>query len=217
MYYCITVFSVVVPSPKRKKINCHIFKRIFKDTIAEVPYKNKQHTTNNYNTQQLDTQEMMTNLPSSFDRTLDTDEMSFWERMKFHCKRQPLVPIGAILTTGALVLAAQNLRKGNQVRAQSFFRWRVGLQSFTLLALVAGSFFYGSNKIQQTGNDEKLREKAKVRERMWLRELERRDQLMLEKKARVEQNKVKDEEMADRLQKEIADLESKISKAKGGE
>lgn len=161
---------------------------------------------------------MMSNLPSSFDQINESEDMSFWQRIKYHCKRQPLVPLGAFLTTGAVILAAQNIRKGNQVKAQYFFRWRVGLQAATLAALVAGSFIYGSNtKTQQRSEDERLREKAKIRERMWLRELERRDQLMTEKKARVEQNKLKDEEIADKLQKEIDELESKISKAKEGE
>ena len=81
----------------------------------------------------------MSSLPSSFDAAkTDRDEMSFGERIVFHCKQQPLVPIGAILTSAAVVLAAKSVKNGNKQKAQYFFRWRVGLQSATLIALIAG-------------------------------------------------------------------------------
>lgn len=156
----------------------------------------------------------MSQIPSSFDLTKkELEEKTFWERIKLHCSEQPLVPIGAILTSAAVVLAAQNIRIGNQRRAQYYFRWRVGLQGATLIALVAGSFIYGSATISEKTKQEQLREKAKLREELWIKELERRDEATKERRKRAEESKKKaleNEESARLLEKELKDLQNKI-------
>ena len=156
----------------------------------------------------------MSQIPSSFDLTKkELEEKTFWERIKFHCAEQPLVPIGAILTSAAVVLAAQNIRLGNQRKAQYYFRWRVGLQGATLIALVAGSFIYGSATISEKTKQEQLREKAKLREDLWIKELERRDEAVKERKKRAEESKkraLEDEESMKLLEKELKELEDKI-------
>ncbi|CCK68785.1 respiratory supercomplex assembly factor RCF1 KNAG_0B03430 [Huiozyma naganishii CBS 8797] len=155
----------------------------------------------------------MSSLPSSFDRTnVELEELSFFERVKFHCKQQPLVPIGALLTTGAVVLAGKHIKGGNQVKAQYYFRWRVVLQGATLVALVAGSFLYGS-KYTQKSREDQLREKAKMREQLWIKELERRDEAVKERKKRAESVKAKTQENEGairKLESELAELENKL-------
>ncbi|CAL9737786.1 respiratory supercomplex factor 1, mitochondrial [Monosporozyma servazzii] len=156
----------------------------------------------------------MSQIPSSFDTSgTDLEEKTFWERIKYHCKQQPFVPIGAILTSATVVLAAQNIKNGNQKRAQYYFRWRVGLQGATLIALVAGSLVYGSAKMSEKSQQEQLRAKAKLREDLWIKELERRDATIKERKQRAEASKKKTQEneaSIKSLEKELKELEGKM-------
>lgn len=156
----------------------------------------------------------MSRMPSSFDVTQeDLDEMPFMDRIIYHCKQQPLVPLGTLLTTGAVILAAKNVRSGNKVKAQVYFRWRVGLQAATIVALIAGSYVYGTTVKEQKAKEDQMREKAKVREQLWIQELERRDQETQYRKKRAELARLrtqKDEEAIERLQKELKDLELQI-------
>lgn len=156
----------------------------------------------------------MSGLPSSFDsRDVKVDELPFLEKVKFHCKQQPLVPLGTLLTTGAVILAAQNVRSGNKKKAQVWFRWRVGLQAATLVALVAGSFIYGSSLKEKKTEEEMMREKAKMRQILWIQELERRDQETQYRKKRAElaRQKMEENEAAvSKLQQDLKKLETQI-------
>ncbi|CCD23743.1 respiratory supercomplex assembly factor RCF1 NDAI_0C00820 [Naumovozyma dairenensis CBS 421] len=160
----------------------------------------------------------MSSIPSSFDpkrgEALELEEMPIWDKIVFHCKREPLVPIGALLTTGAVILAAQNVRIGNQVRAQHYFRWRVGLQGATLVALVTGSYLYGTTSAKAIkSKEDELKEKAKRREQLWIQELERRDQEIKDRRLKAEvarKKTVESEESIKDLETELADLESKL-------
>ncbi|AMD21615.1 HFL241Wp [Eremothecium sinecaudum] len=158
----------------------------------------------------------MSYVPSSFDNlSQDEDQVSFSEKFIRQCKQQPLVPLGAILTTAAVTLAAKNVKSGNKTGAQKWFRWRVALQTFTLVALIGGSFIYGKKQQPQIDGDELLRQKAKMREQLWIEELERRDQEIANRKKRAElaRQKVKEmEKESSQLQKELQELESKIKK-----
>lgn len=156
----------------------------------------------------------MSYLPSSFDADLeDVDEMPFWDKMVFHCKQQPLVPLGTLATTGAVTLAVLNVKNGNKQKAQIWFRWRVGLQAFTLAALVAGSYLYGKNSKERATHEEQMRKKAKLREELWIKELERRDEETKMRKQRAELVRQKAKEMEEettRLQQELKELEAKL-------
>ncbi|CAI4643148.1 BAH_G0039480.mRNA.1.CDS.1 [Saccharomyces cerevisiae] len=158
----------------------------------------------------------MSRMPSSFDVTeRDLDDMTFGERIIYHCKKQPLVPIGCLLTTGAVILAAQNVRLGNKWKAQYYFRWRVGLQAATLVALVAGSFIYGASGKELKAKEEQLKEKAKMREKLWIQELERREEETEARRKRAELARMKtleNEEEIKNLEKELSDLENKLGK-----
>ncbi|SPC65060.1 probable Respiratory supercomplex factor 1, mitochondrial [Ustilago sp. UG-2017b] len=72
-------------------------------------------------------------------------EMPEAPRDKFFRKmrEQPLVPIGSLLTCGALIAASNHLRTGNRDQFNKALRWRVGFQGLTVLAALAGSFYYG--------------------------------------------------------------------------
>lgn len=58
-------------------------------------------------------------------------------------REQPLVPIGSLLTCGALIAASNHLRSGNRDQFNKALRWRVGFQGLTVLAALVGSFYYG--------------------------------------------------------------------------
>lgn len=158
----------------------------------------------------------MSRLPSSFDvEDADVEELSFADKIVYHCKQQPLVPIGTLLTTGAVILAAQNMRIGNRKKTQFYFRWRVGLQAATLAALVAGSFIYGKDKYDQKKKEDQMKEKAKLREQLWIKELERRDAEAQDRKKKAEAARLKTKEneaAIQKLEQELKELEAKASK-----
>lgn len=167
-------------------------------------------------TQQQQKKTIMSYLPSSFDSDADDlDEMPFLDKMIYHCKQQPLVPLGTLATTGAVLLAVLNVKNGNKRKAQIWFRWRVALQGFTLIALVAGSYIYGTNKNERESHEEQLRKKAKMREQLWIQELERRDEetKLRRQKAELARQKAKEmEQETSKLQQELKDLEERLKK-----
>ncbi|CAO1629314.1 unnamed protein product [Sympodiomycopsis kandeliae] len=61
-------------------------------------------------------------------------------------KQQPLVPAGCLLTCGALIVASHHLRKGNREQLNRALRWRIYFQGITVVAAMAGLWFYDSNK-----------------------------------------------------------------------
>ncbi|ANB13710.1 Rcf1p [Sugiyamaella lignohabitans] len=127
----------------------------------------------------------MSSVPPNSDYTSLTGEEDILDKLARKAKEQPVVPIGMLLTCGALYMSARALRGGNSKLANRMFYWRVGLQGFTVAALVIGGYYYGKPN-RPTDRDSILRRTAKEREDIWIKELERVDEMDKERKARAD-------------------------------
>ncbi|APA07329.1 hypothetical protein sscle_02g020990 [Sclerotinia sclerotiorum 1980 UF-70] len=118
-----------------------------------------------------------TPLPSSFDGDTDFYEENRWQKLTRRLKEEPLIPLGCILTTLALVGATRSIRAGDHNRTQRMFRARIYAQGFTLLAMVAGSMYWDSDRKKRKEFEGVLAEqKAKEKNEAWIKELEARDE-----------------------------------------
>ncbi|KAK9450917.1 hypoxia induced protein conserved region-domain-containing protein [Limtongia smithiae] len=112
--------------------------------------------------------------PSSFDPYDPEDvvqNLTGWSKLWYKCKAEPLVPIGVLLTTGALIKSAIAIRRGNHKQANRFFTARVVFQGCTIAALIGGSYYMQSKMGKSKA--ELDAEKAARRKELWLEELER--------------------------------------------
>jgi hypothetical protein len=132
--------------------------------------------------------------------------MSVMEKIIYRSKQQPFVPLGCLATTIAVIMAAKGVRTGNAPKAQFWFRWRVGLQGLTLVALVFGSIYYDKAFTELKKTEEELAiEKANIREKLWIEELERRDKEMQDRQRRAELAR---EMMLKKKQQESSEIDS---------
>ena len=84
---------------------------------------------------------------------------------------------GCVLTCMALFGASRSIRTGDHNRTNRMFRARIYAQGFTLVAMIAGSMYWQSDR-QKRKEFDKLVEERKAREKneAWIRELEARDE-----------------------------------------
>ncbi|KAF5103229.1 hypothetical protein D0Z03_000273 [Geotrichum reessii] len=142
-------------------------------------------------------------VPSSADPlNAELDEITFYDKIKKNCIEQPLVPLGCLLTCGALALSARATKRGDAKAANRMFVWRVAMQSLTLVALIGGSYYLGQTNKLSFDREAELRKKAEVREKMWLEELERIDQ---EAKDRISRAKS--------IREQLSKMEPKVTEA----
>ncbi|KAI9783578.1 MAG: Respiratory supercomplex factor 1, mitochondrial [Peltula sp. TS41687] len=124
-------------------------------------------------------------LPSSFDGDEDFFEESRWQKFSRRLKEEPLIPLGCGLTCWALLGASRSIRAGTREQTNKMFRARIYAQGFTILAMVAGSYYYAEPRQRRKKFEGSLAEKkADEKKQAWIRELEARDVEDREIKAR---------------------------------
>ncbi|KAG9234653.1 putative altered inheritance of mitochondria protein 31, mitochondrial [Amylocarpus encephaloides] len=132
-------------------------------------------------------------LPSSFDGNTEFYEENRWQKLKRRVMEEPLIPLGCLLTSAAIIGATKSIRAGDHNKTQRMFRARIIAQGFTLLAMVAGSVYWDSDRRKRKEFDSAVDErKKKEKNEAWIRELEVRDQEEKEIKAARERRIRKD-------------------------
>ncbi|XP_012080108.1 RING-H2 finger protein ATL48 [Jatropha curcas] len=59
--------------------------------------------------------------------------------------KNPLVPVGALMTAGVLTAGLISFRRGNSQLGQILMRARVAVQGATVALMVGTAFYYGEN------------------------------------------------------------------------
>ena len=84
--------------------------------------------------------------------------------------------IGCALTCWALLGATRSIRRGDHATTNRMFRARIYAQGFTLLCLVAGSYYYAEDRDKRkVFEGVKAEQRAREKNEKWIRELEARD------------------------------------------
>ncbi|PMD52436.1 uncharacterized protein K444DRAFT_647313 [Hyaloscypha bicolor E] len=118
-----------------------------------------------------------TPLPSSFDGDNEFYEENRWQKFSRRLKEEPLIPLGCVLTCMALFGASRSIRAGDHNRTNRMFRARIYAQGFTLVAMIAGSVYWQSDRQKRKEFDKVVEErKAREKNEAWIRELEARDE-----------------------------------------
>lgn len=99
-----------------------------------------------------------------------------FQKVSRRLREEPLIPIGCIATVAAFTGAYRAMRRGDHQQVQRMFRARVAAQAFTVIAMVAGSWYYAADR-QKQKELWKLKEQqdAEEKRQKWIRELEVRD------------------------------------------
>lgn len=106
------------------------------------------------------------------------------------------------------------MRTGNGARTNQFFRYRLYAQSFTLVAMLGGSFYYNSDRLKRKEYTDLVKQKKQQEKRdAWIRELEARD---LEDKAwREKLGRVRDVKREEAEKAAIEELRRRDDDGKG--
>ncbi|KAK4246463.1 hypoxia induced protein conserved region-domain-containing protein [Corynascus novoguineensis] len=166
-------------------------------------------------------------LPSSFDDNEDFYNESGFQKALRKLKEEPLIPIGCMLTVAAFTNAYRAMKRGDHHGVQRMFRARVAAQGFTVLAMVAGGFYYAEdrNKQKELWKLKQQREAEEKRQK-WIKELEARDEeeralqeMMDKKRKRAAERAARSETRSEGVaaQARAALKESKAVKDEGGD
>ncbi|XP_038994668.1 RING-H2 finger protein ATL48-like [Hibiscus syriacus] len=66
--------------------------------------------------------------------------------------RNPLVPVGALITAGVLTAGLISFRQGNSQLGQMLMRARVVVQGATVALMVGTAYYYGENPWKSSEN-----------------------------------------------------------------
>lgn len=112
-------------------------------------------------------------------------------------KREPLVPLGCLLTVAAFTNAYRAMRKGDHHQVQRMFRARVIAQGFTVAAMVAGGLYFGAERHQEReGWKAQQQEEDDEKRQRWIRELEARDDEEKQIRAMLDRKKERKQQAA---------------------
>ncbi|KAK3630184.1 Respiratory supercomplex factor 1, mitochondrial [Elasticomyces elasticus] len=115
--------------------------------------------------------------PSSFDTNTEFYEESRWQKLQRRLFEEPLIPLGCALTCWALFEATRSMRSGDKHRTNRMFRRRIYAQGFTILAMVAGSAYWETDRSKRNQFNELVSDREKKdKHEAWLRELEARQE-----------------------------------------
>ncbi|KAL8802803.1 MAG: hypothetical protein Q9182_003563 [Xanthomendoza sp. 2 TL-2023] len=158
-------------------------------------------------------------VPSSFADNQAYFDESRWTKFTRRLKEEPLIPLGCAATCWALWGATKSIRSGDSYGAQKMFRMRLYAQFFTIVALVAGSFYYNSDRILRKEYEEVIKERKAIEKRdAWIRELEARDKEEKDWREKVKEvtRKRKEEEDVARAKEEAKKGGGVVTKAVKG-
>ncbi|KAG8624964.1 hypothetical protein KVT40_006715 [Elsinoe batatas] len=115
--------------------------------------------------------------PSSFDGDVDFYQESRWQKLKRKLLEEPLIPLGCGLTCWALYEATKSIKSGDKHRTNRMFRRRIYAQGFTIMAMLAGSVYWESDRSKRRQYDDLVDEKKrKEKHEAWIKELEIREE-----------------------------------------
>ncbi|KAL9615751.1 MAG: hypothetical protein Q9160_009286 [Pyrenula sp. 1 TL-2023] len=156
-------------------------------------------------------------MPSSFDDDPEFLEEGWVNKLGRRLREEPLIPMGCAAACFALYQASKSIRAGDHDRTNRMFRARIYAQGFTLVAILAGSFYYQDERMQRKEVEKKMADfKAKEKRDKWLRELEirdREDREWRERHLNMEKLAQKAVDEAQGARKEIEEVKDEIVKA----
>ncbi|KAF4636194.1 hypothetical protein G7Y89_g1898 [Cudoniella acicularis] len=147
-------------------------------------------------------------LPSSFDGNTDFYEENRWQKLSRRLKEEPLIPLGCVLTCAALLGASRSIRAGDHNKTNRMFRARILAQGFTLVAMVAGSIYWDSDRKKRKEFEGVIAErKQKEKNEAWIRELEARDKEEKEMRALREKRRARGKEEVEKVKTKVPEKE----------
>ncbi|TVY12597.1 Mitochondrial respiratory supercomplex factor 1 [Lachnellula arida] len=136
----------------------------------------------------------------------DFYEENRWQKLSRRLKEEPLIPLGCALTCAALVGATRSIRAGDQHRTNRMFRARIAAQAFTLVAMVAGSMYWDSDRKKRKEFEGAIEErKAKEKNEAWIKELEARDEEEKAIRAQRERRRLRQEGRAQKVEEKVTE------------
>lgn len=150
--------------------------------------------------------------PSSFDNDPDFYEESRLKKLRRRIMEEPVLPLGCALTCWALYEATKSMKAGDHHRTNRMFRRRIYAQAFTVLAMVAGSVYWESDRKRRKEYDGLVGErKQKEKYELWIKELEAREEE--EQELRGVRRKLQEEELKRMMEKKT---KQEVGQPKGG-